>query len=54
MTIEIIVTNLNAFTKHAQGIYLAVFNNAWDEYKDPEDRCYEKAEGKWKKKIKPI
>lgn len=24
--------------KHAQEIYLAAFNNARDEYKDPEDR----------------
>ena len=24
--------------KHAQEIYLAAFNNAWDEYKDPKDR----------------
>ena len=24
--------------KHAQEIYRAAFNNAWDEYKDPEDR----------------
>ena len=24
--------------KHAQEIYLAVFNNAWEEYKNPEDR----------------
>jgi cation transport regulator len=24
--------------KHAQEIYLAVFNNAWDEYKNPEKR----------------
>jgi len=23
---------------HAQEIYLAAFNNAWDEYKNPEDR----------------
>ena len=23
---------------HAQEIYLAVFNNAWEEYRDPEDR----------------
>lgn len=24
--------------KHAQEIYKEAFNNAWDEYKDPEDR----------------
>ena len=24
--------------KHAQEIYQAAFNNAWDEYKDPDDR----------------
>ncbi|MEQ9146513.1 MAG: ChaB family protein [Parvibaculaceae bacterium] len=24
--------------KHAQEIYLAAYNNAWDEYKDPKDR----------------
>ena len=24
--------------KHAQEIYLAAFNNAWDEYKNPKDR----------------
>ena len=24
--------------KHAQEIYLAAFNNAWDEYRDPDDR----------------
>lgn len=24
--------------KHAQEIYLAAFNNAWEEYRDPEDR----------------
>lgn len=24
--------------KHAQEIYLAVFNHAWEEYRDPEDR----------------
>ena len=28
----------NVLPKHAQEIYLAAFNNAWDEYKDPEDR----------------
>ncbi|MBV2130932.1 ChaB family protein [Arsukibacterium indicum] len=24
--------------KHAQEIYQAAFNSAWDEYKDPDDR----------------
>jgi len=24
--------------KHAQEIYMAAFNNAWQEYQDPEDR----------------
>lgn len=24
--------------RHAQEIYLAAFNNAWDEYKDPKNR----------------
>ncbi|MDG9669351.1 ChaB family protein [Hahella sp. CR1] len=24
--------------KHAQEIYLAAFNHAWDQYRDPEDR----------------
>lgn len=24
--------------KHAKGIYLAAFNNAWDQYSDPEER----------------
>jgi cation transport regulator len=24
--------------EHAQKIYLEAFNNAWDEYKNPEDR----------------
>ena len=24
--------------KHAQDIYLSAYNNAWDEYKKPEDR----------------
>jgi len=24
--------------KHAQEIYLAAFNNAWEQYKDPKDR----------------
>lgn len=25
--------------KHAQEIYLAAYNNAWDEYKSPKDRA---------------
>ncbi len=24
--------------KHAQEIYMEAFNNAWDEYKDPDER----------------
>tara|TARA_R110001583_G_scaffold181812_1_gene339212 strand:+ start:776 stop:1042 length:267 start_codon:yes stop_codon:yes gene_type:complete len=28
----------NALPPKAQSIYLAAFNSAWDEYKDPEDR----------------
>jgi cation transport regulator len=28
----------NVLPKHAQEIYRAAFNNAWDEYKDPEER----------------
>ena len=28
----------NNLPKHAQEIYQAAYNNAWDEYKDPEDR----------------
>lgn len=24
--------------KHAQGIYLAAYNNAWEQYKEPEGR----------------
>jgi cation transport regulator len=28
----------NVLPTHAQEIYLATFNNAWDEYKNPEDR----------------
>lgn len=27
------------FPKHAQEIYLAAFNSAWNEYKDPDERC---------------
>lgn len=28
----------NNLPEHAQEIYRKAFNNAWDEYKDPEDR----------------
>lgn len=28
----------NNLPRHAQEIYLAAFNNAWEEYRDPEDR----------------
>jgi cation transport regulator len=28
----------NNLPKHAQEIYLAAFNNAWEEYREPEDR----------------
>lgn len=28
----------NNLPKHAQEIYLSAFNNAWDQYKDPEER----------------
>jgi len=28
----------NNLPKHAQEIYLEAFNNAWDEYRDPENR----------------
>jgi cation transport regulator len=28
----------NPLPRHAREIYRAAFNNAWDEYKDPEDR----------------
>ena len=28
----------NVLPKQAQEIYQAAFNNAWDQYKDPEDR----------------
>ncbi|HDP95801.1 MAG TPA: cation transport regulator ChaB [Candidatus Aminicenantes bacterium] len=28
----------NALPRHALEIYLAAFNNAWENYKDPEDR----------------
>lgn len=29
----------NALPIHGQEIYIAAYNNAWDEYKDPEDRA---------------
>jgi cation transport regulator len=29
---------VNVLPKHAQEIYLAAFNSAWDEYKDKADR----------------
>ena len=28
----------NVLPKHAQEIYKEAFNNAWEQYKDPEDR----------------
>jgi cation transport regulator len=28
----------NNLPRHAQEIYLAAFNNAWEEYREPEDR----------------
>ena len=28
----------NVLPKHAQEIYRAAFNSAWEEYKDPEER----------------
>jgi cation transport regulator len=28
----------HSLPKHAQEIYLAAFNHAWDQYKDPRDR----------------
>jgi cation transport regulator len=28
----------NNLPKHAQEIFLAAYNNAWDQYKDPADR----------------
>jgi cation transport regulator len=30
----------NHLPAYGQEIYLAAYNNAWDEYKDPEDRRY--------------
>lgn len=29
---------INVLPKHAQEIYLAAYNSAWDEYKNKEDR----------------
>lgn len=38
-TLEDLPDNVkNVLPKHAQEIYQAAFNNAWDEYKDPADR----------------
>lgn len=28
----------NALPKHAQEIYMAAFNSAWEKYKDPDER----------------
>ena len=28
----------NVLPRHAQEIYRAAFNNAWDQYRDPEER----------------
>lgn len=28
----------NNLPKHAQEVYRAAYNNAWDEYKDPDER----------------
>lgn len=28
----------NALPRHAQEIYLAAYNSAWDQYEDPDDR----------------
>ena len=28
----------NVLPRHAREIYLAAYNNAWDEYKNPDDR----------------
>lgn len=33
----------NVLPKHAKEIYQAAYNNAWDEYKNPEDRDDEKS-----------
>lgn len=30
----------NNLPEHAQEIYRKAFNNAWDQYKDPEERRY--------------
>lgn len=38
-TIEDLPENVtNVLPKHAQDIFLAAFNSAYEEYKDPEDR----------------
>jgi cation transport regulator len=38
-TLEDLPDNVrNVLPKHAQEIYQAAFNNAWDEYKNPADR----------------
>jgi cation transport regulator len=38
-TLEDLPDNVkNVLPKHAQEIYRAAFNNAWDEYKNPADR----------------
>jgi cation transport regulator len=38
-TLEDLPENVtNVLPKHAQEIYRAAFNSAWDEYKDPDDR----------------
>ena len=38
-TLEDLPENVtNVLPKHAQEIYRAAFNNAWDEYKDPDER----------------
>jgi cation transport regulator len=38
-TLEDLPDNVrNVLQKHAQEIYQAAFNNAWDEYKNPADR----------------
>ena len=35
---ELPETVRNALPRHGQEIYLAAYNNAWDEYRDAEDR----------------
>ncbi|MBS0271916.1 MAG: ChaB family protein [Proteobacteria bacterium] len=34
---------INVLPQHAQEIYLATFNNAWKEYKDPHKRKTDKS-----------